>query len=106
MFKFTQPHLSLILRNGSVWDIQFDKDFKRIEKKLQIQLPNSKNYFGFFSKSKVLNFVRDDIGLNIIQWKDGKHMVIPKSSVKFKEQNEYKQFNSYQIQINCNFGSK
>ena len=88
VYGFTQPHLALIMKNGSVWDVTFHENFKRIDKKLLIQLPKSRYYFGFSSKPKVLNFVRDDIGLNIIQLKNQKHMVIPKSSVKFKDKYE------------------
>ena len=83
--EFIQPNLAVIMANGSVWDIKFRKNFKGIDKKLLIQLPQSRNYFGFSSKPGVLNFVRDDIKINIIQLKDQKHIVIPRSSMKFNE---------------------
>ena len=38
-FGFAQPHLALILRNSSVWDMKFDNQFRTISKEKLIQLP-------------------------------------------------------------------
>ena len=60
-----------------------------IKKKLLIQLPKSKNpYFPFSTNFKVLNFVRNDLRKDIIQYhkklnKEG-HMTIGKSSLPKK----------------------
>ena len=84
-------NLAIVLNNGSVWDISFDDKFTAIKKKLLIQLPKSKPYFSFSTNFKVLNFVRNDLGTNIIQYhkkfnKQG-HKTIGKSSlpIKFNE---------------------
>ena len=76
-FGFAQPHLALVMENGSVWNIKSNDQFKTIEKNLLIQLPKPKdiqhfktiNYYHMFStKTGVLNFVKDDISSNIIQY--------------------------------------
>ena len=59
-----------------------------IKKKLLIQLPKSNPYFPFSSNFKVLNFVRNDLEKDIIQYdkklnKQG-HMTIGKSSLHSK----------------------
>ena len=60
-----------------------------IKKKLLIQLPKSNNpYFPFSTNFKVLNFVRNDLGKDIVQYhkklnKQG-HMTIGKSSLQRK----------------------
>ena len=60
-----------------------------IKKKLLIQLPKSKNpYFPFSTNFKVLNFVRNDLRKDIVQYheklnKQG-HMTIGKSSLHSK----------------------
>ena len=36
---FVQPHLALVLKNGSVWDISFNDNMMCVDKKLLIQLP-------------------------------------------------------------------
>ena len=56
-----QPHLALVMENGSVWDIMSNDQFKTIEKNLLIQLPKSRNYHTFSTNNQVLNFVKDDI---------------------------------------------
>ena len=83
--KFASLNLAIVLRNGSVWDISFDDKFMGIKKKLLIQLPYKKytTYFPFSTNCKVLNFVRNDLGRDIIQYhkklnKQG-HMTIGKS---------------------------
>ena len=81
--KFASLNLGIVLDNGSVWDISFDDKFMAIKKKLLIQLPKSKPYFPFSTNFKVLNFVRNDLGRDIIQYhkklnKQG-HMTIGKS---------------------------
>ena len=86
--KFASLNLAIVLVNGSVWDISFDDRFMAIAKKLLIQLPKSKPYFSFSSNINVLNFVRNDLSTNIIQYhrklnKQG-HMTIKKSSVPIK----------------------
>ena len=87
--KFASLNLAIVLRNGSVWDISFDDKFMAIKKKLLIQLPKSKNpYFPFSTNFKVLNFVRNDLRKDIIQYhkklnKEG-HMTIGKSSLPKK----------------------
>ena len=88
-FGFTQPHLALVLENGSVWDITSSDQFKTIEKKLLIQLPKSRDYHTFLTNNRVLNFVKDDISSNIIQYQKSlnnqNHITIKKSSVQFKD---------------------
>ena len=83
--KFASLNLGIVLDNGSVWDISFDDKFMAIKKKLLIQLPYKKytNYLPFLTNLKVLNFVRNDLGRDIIQYhkklnKQG-HMTIGKS---------------------------
>ena len=97
-FGFTQPHLALVMENGSVWNIKSSNQFKTIEKNLLIQLPKPKdiphlrtlNYYHLFStKNVVLNFVKDDISSNIIQYhnslKKQNHTKVQGSSLKFNE---------------------
>ena len=86
--KFASLNLAIVLRNGSVWDISFDDKFMGIKKKLLIQLPKSKPYFPFSTNFKVLNFVRNDLRKDIVQYhkklnKQG-HMTIGKSSLHSK----------------------
>ena len=96
-FGFAQPQLALVMENGSVWDIRSNDQFKTIEKNLLIQLPKPSdiphfrtlNYYHMFStKTGVLNFVKDDISSNIIQYQNSKnnqnHNTVHKSSVQFK----------------------
>ena len=77
------------MENGSVWDITSNDQFKTIEKKLLIQLPKSRDYHTFLTKNRVLNFVKNDISSNIIQYqkslKNQNHSKIKKSSVQFKD---------------------
>ena len=90
-FGFAQPHLALVMENGSVWDITSNDQFKTIEKKLLIQLPKSRdyNYHTFLTNNRVLNFVKDDISSNIIQYQKSlnnqNHSKIKKSSVQFND---------------------
>ena len=83
-----QPYLALVMQNGSVWNIQSNDQFKTIEKNLLIQLPKSRDYHAFSTKNGVLNFVKDDISSNIIQYQNSKnnqnHNTVQKSSVQFK----------------------
>ena len=68
---FVQPHIALVLRNGSVWDISLKDDLTSVDKKLLIQLPQGgpkQLYYPFSTKGKVLNFVRNDLGKKIIQY--------------------------------------
>ena len=86
--KFASLNLAIVLKNGSVWDISFDDKFTAIKKKLLIQLPKSKPYFPFSTNFKVLNFVRNDLRKDIVQYhqklnKQG-HMTIGKSSLHSK----------------------
>ena len=88
--NFSSLNLAIVLDNGSVWDISFDDKFMAIKKKLLIQLPYKKytTYFPFSTNFKVLNFVRNDLGKDIIQYhkklnKQG-HMTIGKSSFPTK----------------------
>jgi hypothetical protein len=86
--KFASLNLAIVLKNGSVWDISFDDKFMAIKKKLLIQLPKSKPYFSFSTNFKVLNFVRNDLRKDIVQYhkklnKQG-HMTIGKSSLHSK----------------------
>ena len=86
--KFASLNLAIVLENGSVWDISFDDKFMAIKKKLLIQLPKSKPYFPFSTNFKVLNFVRNDLRKDIVQYhkklnKQG-HMTIGKSSLHSK----------------------
>ena len=69
-----------------MWDIRSNDQFKTIEKKLLIQLPKSRNYHSFLTNNRVLNFVKDDISSNIIQYQKSlnNHIKIKKSLVKFK----------------------
>ena len=77
------------MENGSVWDIISNDQFKTIEKNLLIQLPKSRDYHTFLTNNRVLNFVRDDISSNIIQYQKSlnnqNHITIKKSSVQFKD---------------------
>ena len=68
--KFASLNLAIVLANGSVWDISFDDKFMAIKKKLLIQLPLKRyaTYFPFSTNLKVLNFVRNDVGRDIIQY--------------------------------------
>ena len=72
-----------------MWDITSNDQFKTIEKKLLIQLPKSRNYHTFLTNNRVLNFVKDDISSNIIQYQKSpnnqNHIKIKKSSVQFKD---------------------
>ena len=72
-----------------MWDITSNDRFKTIEKKLLIQLPKSRDYHTFSTNSRVLNFVKDDISSNIIQYRKSlnnqNHIKIKKSSVQFKD---------------------
>ena len=74
--------------NGSVWDIISNDQFKTIEKNLLIQLPKSRDYHTFLTNNRVLNFVKDDISSNIIQYRKSvnnqNHVKIKKSSIQFK----------------------
>ena len=76
------------MSNGSVWDITFNNQFKTMSKNFLIKLPKYRKYFVFTTQSGVLNFVRDDISSNIIQYHDKLnkqgHMMIPKSAIQFK----------------------
>ena len=95
-----------------MWNIKSNNQFKTIEKNLLIQLPKptdipnlkTLNYYHMFStKTGVLNFVKDDISSNIIQYhnllNNQNHTKVLKSSLKFKEDNkEYFESN------NVNFG--
>ena len=98
-FGFTQPHLALVMENGSVWNIKSNDQFKTIEKNLLIQLPKPKdipnyrtlNYYHSFSTNNgVLNFVKDDISSNIIQYHDSlnnqNHTTIQGSSLKLEKE--------------------
>ena len=77
------------MENGSVWDITSNDQFKTIEKKLLIQLPKSRDwvYHTFLTNNRVLNFVKDDISSNIIQYQKSfnNHSKIKKSSVQSKD---------------------
>ena len=86
--KCASLNLAIVLHNGSVWDISFDDRFMAITKKLLIQLPKSKPYFSFSTNFRVLNFVKNDLSTDIIQYhkklnKQG-HMTIQKSSAPIK----------------------
>jgi hypothetical protein len=76
------------MENGSVWDIKSNDQFKTIRKNLLIQLPKSTDYHTFSTRNRVLNFVKDDLSSNIIQYgksvKPPNHMKVKKSSVQFK----------------------
>ena len=82
-------HMALVMENGSVWDIRSNDQFKKIEKNLLIELPKSRNYHTFSTNNRVLNFVKDDISSNIIQYRKSpnnqNHIKIKKSSVQFKD---------------------
>ena len=77
------------MENGSVWNIMSNDQFKTIEKNLLIQLPKSRDYHTFLTNNRVLNFVKDDISSNIIQYQKSlnnqNHIKIKKSSVQFKD---------------------
>ena len=90
-FVFSQPHLALVMENGSVWDIKSNDQFKTIRKSLLIQLPKSRDYHTFSTNNGILNFVKDDLSSNIIQYgkslNNANHLKVKKSSVQFKEKN-------------------
>ena len=71
-----------------MWDIRSNNQFKTVEKNLLIQLPKSRDYHTFSTNNRVLNFVKDDISSNIIQYRKSlnnqNHIKIKKSSVQFK----------------------
>ena len=77
------------MENGSVWDIKSNDQFKTIRKNLLIQLPKSRNYHTFLTNNGVLNFVKEDLSSNIIQYgkslKNPNHIKVQKSSVQFKD---------------------
>ena len=93
-----QPHLALVMENGSVWNIQSNDQFKTIEKNLLIQLPKSENYYTFSTKTGVLNFVQDDISSNIIQYHNSlnnqNHTTVKRSSIKFNDDNDLSSWSS------------
>ena len=77
------------MNNGSVWDIKSSDGFKTVNKSLLIQLPKSKPYFAFLTKAGVINFVRNDLSSNIIQFQEKlnhrNHTTVPKSSITFRK---------------------
>ena len=90
-YSFQQPHLAVVLRNGSVWDISFSSDLKSVNKNMLIQLPETgknKLYFSFATRGTKLNFLREDLATNIIQYdtdvNSKRHMKIGKSSLHFQ----------------------
>ena len=87
--EFAQPQLALVMENGSVWEVRSNDQFKTITKNLLIQLPKSRDYHTFLTKNRVLNFVKDDISSNIIQYQKSlnyqNHNKIKKSSVEFED---------------------
>ena len=99
--NFASLNLAIVLDNGSVWDISFDDKFMAIKKKLLIQLPKSNPYFPFSTNFKVLNFVRNDLRKDIVQYheklnKQG-HMTIGKSSLHSKLTDIIETPNNYNI---------
>ena len=84
---FPEQHLALVLQNGSIWDITFRANLMSLERKLLIQLPKSSQPFhAFLTDMKTLNFVKNDLSMNIIQFnKNYRHLhsKIPGSSVTF-----------------------
>ena len=88
-FGFSQPHLALVMENGSVWDIKSNDQFKTISKSLLIQLPKYRDYHTFSTNNGVLNFVKDDLSSDIIQYgkslNNPNHIKVKKSSVQFKD---------------------
>ena len=72
-----------------MWDIKSNDQFKTIRKSLLIQLPKSRDYHTFSTNNGVLNFVKDDLSSNIIQYgkslNNANHIKVKKSSVQFKE---------------------
>ena len=67
--SFAQPHLAIVLRNGSVWDISFPDDFKSGSKIMLIQLPKTRQpYFAFSTEGNLINFIRADFSKDIIQY--------------------------------------
>ena len=95
-FSFQQPHLAVVLRNGSVWDISFSSDLKSINKNMLIQLPKTgkhRLYFSFPTSGKKLNFLRTDLATDIIQYDpnayDKRHMKIKKSSLHLQLNDGY-----------------
>ena len=86
---FPKQHLALVLQNGSVWDIKFRDNFMSFERKLLIQLPKSRPYHAFLTDLKTLNFVKNDLSLDIIQYHKNsrkQHSKVPRSSVTFKSE--------------------
>ena len=79
------------MENGSVWDIKSNDQFKTVRKSLLIQLPKSRDYHTFSTNNGILNFVKDDLSSNIIQYgkslNNANHIKVKKSSVQFKEKN-------------------
>jgi hypothetical protein len=77
------------MNNGSVWDIKSSDGFKTVNKSLLIQLPKSKPYFAFLTKAGVINFVRNDLSSNIIQFQEKlnhrNHTTVLKSSITFRK---------------------
>ena len=65
---FVQPQLVLVLRNSSVWNIKFNNQMEIVCKEMLIQLPKHERYHVFQTDTNVLNFVRDDITRNIVQY--------------------------------------
>ena len=77
------------MNNGSVWGIKSSDGFETVNKSLLIQLPKLKGYFAFLTKAGVINFVRNDLSSNIIQFQEKlnnrNHTTIPKSSITFRK---------------------
>ena len=65
---FVQPQLVLILGNGSVWKIIFNNQMNMMSEELLIQLPKHDRYHIFQTSSNTLNFVRNDMTKNIVQF--------------------------------------
>ena len=80
------------MENGSVWDIKSNDQFKTIGKSLLIQLPKSRDYHTFSTNNGILNFVKDDLSSNIIQYgrslNNANHIKVKKSSVQFKDRED------------------
>ena len=67
-YGFVQPQLVLILGNSSVLNIKFNNQMNMISKELLIQLPKHDRYHIFQTSSNTLNFVKDDMSKNIVQF--------------------------------------
>ena len=67
-YRFVQPQLVLVLGNSSVWKIKFNNQMNMISKELLIQLPKHDRYHIFKTSSNILNFVKDDMSKNIVQF--------------------------------------